>query len=87
MNALPDTTDQLTDSKYTINIENRDYPWDAATITVPQIRELGGIPDDQPVLEIDLETQTERTLPEDEIVHLQPGRGYSKKVKFQRGDR
>lgn len=71
--------------KYEINIEGTDYPWDAETITVPQIRELGSIPSDQPIQEINLETQEERTLGEDEIVRLQPGQGFSKKVKFQRG--
>lgn len=87
MNALPDNPDEHAVSKYSINIENKDYQWDSPWITLPQIRELSGIPDDQPVLEIDLATQTERTLPEDEVVHLESGRGYSKKVKFQRGDR
>jgi hypothetical protein len=71
--------------KYLINIEGTDYPWDSRTITVPQIRQLGGIPADQAIVEINLQTQEERTLGEDEIVTLQPGRGFAKKVKFQRG--
>jgi hypothetical protein len=71
--------------KYLINIEGTDYPWETATITVPEIRELGHIPSDQQIQEINLETQEERTLGEDEIVTLQPGKGYSKKVRFQRG--
>ncbi len=71
--------------KYLINIEGTDYPWDHDVITVPQIRELGGIPPDQAIQEINLKTQEERTLGEDEIVTLEPGHGFSKKVKFQRG--
>ena len=71
--------------KYEINIEGTDYPWGTGTITVPQIRDLGDIPSDQQIQEINLETQEERTLGADEIVTLEPGRGYSKRVKFQRG--
>jgi hypothetical protein len=71
--------------KYTINIENNEYPWDKDTITVPQIRELAGIPADQQIQEINLDTQEERTLHEDEVVPLKPGQGFSKKIKFQRG--
>lgn len=71
--------------KFEINIEGHDYPWNADTITVPQIRTLGDLPTDVAVEEIDLETNAQRTLREDEIVHLKPGHGYSKKIKFSRG--
>lgn len=71
--------------KFTVNIEDRDYAWNADTITVPEIRTLGGIPADQQIQEINLETQEERTLAEDEVVKLKPGRGFSKRIKFQRG--
>jgi len=71
--------------KYTLNIENKEYPWDRDTISVPEIRELAEIPADQQIQEINLETQEERTLAEDEIVPLKPGQGFSKKIKFQRG--
>lgn len=71
--------------KYTINIENTEYSWEKDTIRVPEIRELAGIPADQQIQEIDLETQEERTLAEDEVVELKPGKGFSKKIKFQRG--
>ena len=71
--------------KYAIDIEGSVYPWDEPTITVPQIRMLGGLPTDVPVIEIDLQTNEERTLPEDEVVELKPGLGFSKKVEFRRG--
>jgi hypothetical protein len=71
--------------KYTINIEGKDYSWEKDTITVPEIRELAGIPADQQIQEINLDTQEERTLAEDAIVELKPGQGFSKKIKFQRG--
>jgi len=70
--------------KFQIDIEGRLYPWDDDTITVPQIRTLGNLPTDQPVIEIDRDNN-QRTLTEDEVVELRPGLGFSKKVKYQRG--
>jgi hypothetical protein len=52
---------------------------------VPQIRDLGGLPADQPVLEINLDDNTERTLGECEVVELKPGRAFCKKVRYKRG--
>ena len=70
---------------FAIDIEGRIYDWDKPTITVLQLRELGGLPSDVPVIEVDLKTNDERTLPEGEIVKLKPGLGFSKKVEFRRG--
>lgn len=71
--------------KFEVNIEGVLYPWDKKTITVPEIRELGKLPTDLPVVEVDLKDNTERTLAEDEIVELKPGKGFGKKVSFKRG--
>jgi hypothetical protein len=71
--------------KYFVNLEGTEHPWDSETITVPEIRELGGWDSTLPVVEVNLEDNTERTLGEDEVVTLKPGHGFSKKVKFQRG--
>lgn len=71
--------------KYVIDIEGNKYPWDEDTITVPQIRQLGGLPADQPVIEVDFQAGTERTLAETDVVELRPGLGFSKKVAFKRG--
>jgi len=71
--------------KYFVNIEGSEHPWNKETISVPEIRELGGWDSSQPILEVNLEENTERTLAEDEIVKLKPGHGFSKKVRFQRG--
>lgn len=71
--------------KYVLDIEGMKYPWDEDTITVPQIRALGGLPPDQPVIEVDLRAGTERQLAEEEVVQLRPGLGFSKRVSFKRG--
>ena len=71
--------------KYEINIEGTIYPWDIPTITVPQLRALAGFPADQQILEIDLATNEEQTLPAGAVIELQPGKGYAKKVRYQRG--
>lgn len=71
--------------KFQLNIEGTLHDWDESTITVAEIRDLGGLPDNLPVLEIDLKTNEERTLAEDETVTLRPGLGFSKKISFKRG--
>lgn len=74
-----------TKTKFHIDIEGTIHDWDQETITVPQLRELGSLPTDTPVVQIDLKDNTERELPEDEVVHLKPGQGFAKKVRFKRG--
>jgi hypothetical protein len=71
--------------KYFINLEGAESPWDRQTITVPEIRALAGWDSSQPIVEVNLDDNTERTLAEDETVTLKPGHGFAKKVKFQRG--
>ena len=72
-------------TKYEVNIGGTIYPWGEGTITPSQIRVLGGFPTNQPVIEVDLETNVETTLQEDAIVHLKPGQGFAKKIEFKRG--
>jgi hypothetical protein len=71
---------------YEINIEGRLYTWNESIITPAQVRQLGGLPNDQAVIEIDFHDNTERTLSEGEIVEVKPGKGFGKKVGFWRGD-
>jgi len=71
--------------KFHIDIEGTVHDWDKDTITVPELRELGSLPSDLPVLEIDLNDNTQRELAEDEVVQLRPGLGFSKRVRYQRG--
>lgn len=70
--------------KYWVKIENEEYPWDKDTITVPEIRTLGSLPADLPVVE-ESPDGTERTLAEDEVVHLKPGHQYGRAPRFKRG--
>jgi len=71
--------------KFEIDIEGKLYPWPRDTISASEIIELGGWSSDQGAVEVNLQTQEERTLAADEVVELKPGHGFSKKVKFQRG--
>lgn len=71
--------------KYTVNLEGQEFDWDRDTILIPEIRQLAGWEASQPVVEIDLQDNTEKTLAEDAVVALKPGQGFAKKVKFQRG--
>ena len=70
--------------KFHIDIEGTLYPWDSDTITVPEIRELGNLPLGVPVIEIDKDNN-QRDLAEDEVIHLRPGLGFAKKVRYARG--
>ena len=71
--------------EFFVNIEGEEYPWDRPTITVLEIRLIGRLPGDQPVIEINLEDNTERTLSECEVVHIKPGHAFAKKVRYKRG--
>jgi hypothetical protein len=71
--------------KYQIDIEGTLHPWDRDTITAGEIINLGGWSADQGVVEVNMQTQEERTLTPDEVVEVKPGHGFAKKVKFQRG--
>lgn len=70
--------------KYHIDIEGSLYDWDSPTITAADIRRLGNLPQDVPVLVVDKDNN-QRTLGENEVLELKPGMGFSKKVVYQRG--
>ena len=78
------SSDKGKKAKYEINIEDELHPWDSDTITVPEIRELGHLPSDLPVIEVDRDNN-ERTLAEDDVVELKPGHSFGKKVTYKRG--
>jgi hypothetical protein len=83
--AMANETNLPETAKYDVNIEGTLYPWDKATITVAEIRQLGGLPQDLPVIEVDLQTNEERTLDPEIPVELRPGKGFGRKVSFKRG--
>ena len=73
------------DPKYLIDIEGALVPWSSDTITVAQLRELAAVDASQPMIEVDLKHNTERTLDDNEIIELKPGKGFGKKILFKRG--
>lgn len=76
------------DVSHEVMIEGKAHPWDKDTISVADIRELGGLPAGSPVIEVDLRDGTERTLAEDEVLQpgtLEPGKRPTKRVNFRPG--
>ncbi|GAB3047162.1 hypothetical protein GCM10027053_01220 [Intrasporangium mesophilum] len=84
---MSNAVETLQGPKYEVNLDGDVRPWSEPTISVAQIRELAGWGADQPVVMVDLKTNDERDLREDEVVDVKPGQGFSKKVKFKRGSR
>src|SRR6185369_10542182 len=83
--ALAESQAEKSGKKYFVNIEGREIAWDRPTITAAEIAELGGWVLSQGGIEVDKDN-VEHQLRPDETVELQPGHGFSKKVKWQRGD-
>lgn len=77
-------TEQATGKKYFINIEGSEYEWPKDTITVPDIRKLGNLPADVPVIE-EFPDGTERQLRENDVIELKPGHRYGRAPKYKRG--
>lgn len=71
--------------KYFVNIEGTEYPWPKSTITTEEIVALGGWDLTQGVIEIDKDNN-EHTLRPGQVIELKPGHGFSKKVRWKRGD-
>jgi hypothetical protein len=71
--------------KYFVNIEGSEYPWPKSTISTEEIATLGGWDPSQGVIEIDKDNN-EHTLRPGDVVELKPGHGFSKKVRWKRGE-
>ena len=72
-------------ARNTISISKGKNILDEDTITVPQIRELGNLPANLPVIEIDPDNN-ERTLAENEVITLKPGHRYGKRLSTKEDD-
>lgn len=73
--------------KYVVNIEGKEFPWEKSSITTEEIMELGGWDPSLGAIEINLKDNTERTLAPEESIEIKPGHGFSKKVRYKRGER
>ena len=78
-------TQQVEFAKHEVDIEGALKPWNKDTITTEEIAALGGWDVSEGVLLIDLAHGTEHSLKPGEVVKLEPGIGFSKKVRFMRG--
>jgi hypothetical protein len=75
-------------TKYAVLIEGKLHSWNKDTITVQEIRELGGLPANCPVVEENLQRSAQRSLDEDAVhqpPRLEEGKDLTKKVNFKRG--
>jgi hypothetical protein len=70
--------------KFYPNIEGKEYAWDKETITVVEIKSLGNLPGEVPIVE-EFPDGTEKTLAENDILLLRPGHRYGRAPKFKRG--
>jgi len=75
---------QKAGQKFFVNVEGVEHPWDRETITTAEIRALGNIPTDQPVIEENSDGE-ERTLGENETIQLKPGHRLGRAPKYRRG--
>lgn len=70
--------------KFYVNIEGTEYEWRSDSIGVSQIRELGSIPADQPIVE-ETPDGSERTLSPNDVIQLKPGHRYGRAPRYKRG--
>lgn len=80
------STETAAGPQYEIWIEDRIHSWDKSTISLPEIRELGGMPENCPVAAVDLVAQQQVPLPEDavhEVPPRDPGRPLVKRTQFK----
>jgi hypothetical protein len=73
--------------KYEVWVEDRIHSWNKDTISVPEMRELGGLPSDCPMTAVDLVAEQEVPLPEDAVHSVPPreaGRPLVKRTHFRK---
>jgi hypothetical protein len=81
------TEDSPDAPKYEVWVEDKILPWDKDTISLAEIRQLGGLPANCPVSAVDLVAQHDVPLSEDsvhEVPPRDPGRPLVKRTHFRR---
>lgn len=71
------SADKADEPRYEVWVDDRIHSWGKDTISVPEMRELAGVPADVPMTAVDLVAQQEVPLPED-AVHSVPPRDAGK---------
>ncbi|MCH8905985.1 MAG: multiubiquitin domain-containing protein [Candidatus Heimdallarchaeota archaeon] len=79
-----DNTKEKSSKQYFVNVEGAEYDWDKDTITTSEIRTLGNLPADQPVI-CERADGSEIELGENETIELKPGHRYGRAAKYKRG--
>ena len=69
---------------YTLFVEGKEFHVDQASLTGAEIMHLSGIPIEVGLLLLE-EDGTQRQIPPDEAVELEPGRRFKKAPRFKRG--
>ena len=72
-------------AKFEVDIEGAYKPWGKDTITTEEVAALGGWDPSVGVVLVNLDDGTERTLQPEEVVKLEQGVAFSKKILFKRG--
>jgi hypothetical protein len=70
---------------FVLCIESKEFPWWKPTITTEEIAALGGWDPTLGVQEVNLMTGEARTLAPREVVKLEPGKGFCKRIGWRRG--
>ncbi len=70
--------------RFCVNTEGTEHEWDQPTITTEEIAALGGWDPALGVIQVNHDN-TERTLEPGEVVLLQPGQGFCRRVRWKRG--
>jgi hypothetical protein len=84
MSSVKEKQETVKGPKYHLDIEGVLKDWNDDTITTEQIIQLGGWDASQGAIVIDDDNQ-ETPLQPGQVVHIKPGMGFSKKVRFKRG--
>ncbi len=74
--------------QYEVLVEGKIHPWDKEAITTSEIRSLGELPSDRPVVEMDLTSGKEKPIDEGQVhqlVALQEGKGLTRQFPPRRG--